>query len=375
MDNTIVRTNFAALDPAPHVKIKLVDQKALDIIRWFCNDQPGRKPEPIKNTTQFGPELVAMVSQTIACACWNTLWIHHGHRPTTVLRGGKRTTGRLSDHHLNSHFRLRFTSNTYYVWTGVCHMWGEWQNATTSQEQSIRKSIRKNLRVRDSDNGDWLFFGLLFAKLSSMETTDFVRTDLRNRLALGSPLVALAGWMSFGYPTLDFKQHVGKLLEPGNVRLLECLSPWLLEHWKQSWKAIFDTTNYQHLPEKMASFAQKFHTYITILNTHQRLDLARPLVELTATLFSTDYPYSAFSLYQNVQKKGITPILERDRILDGFQPLLLLVQTLMDFARELSEERYHDPRYEEAQIYRQWVQKQLLPNAAQWKRAFSRALS
>ncbi len=350
------------------VRVSPGEAHALEILDVLCRGRGLRVRA--KPPLELRPEVVEVGAQRMAVSCLRYLRDAGGREERTVLRGARRRAGRLWDPGFAPEFRLRFTEASYRLW------WELAQRLDGLSRQSLarvgeratreaRRVIRRVVQVPGTDTGDWLLYTLTWRHLSILQMMPEVRDELSRRMALGSPLLALASLQSAVPPDCaDLSSSFGRLLTPGAVRMLECLDDLLVESWTGEVINALRLSKTEEFTARFDAIAEALETYLELLERARRLDLARALMRFAAGLATEVFTGEP----DNERRRALIhhsprSIAERDALLERVARVVAVGERLLERRDELADERYGDDRYEEARIVLGDAERLLVPQA------------
>ncbi|MCB9753713.1 MAG: hypothetical protein H6713_27545 [Myxococcales bacterium] len=328
---------------------------ALEILDVMCRGRGLRVRA--KAPLELRAEVVEIAAQRMAVTCLRFLRDTGGREERTVLRGGRRRVGRLWDSGLAPAFRLRFTAASHQLW------WELTQRLEGLSRQSLarvgeratreaRRVIRRVVQVPGTDTGDWLLYTLTWRHLHVLQMMPEVRGDLVRRMALGSPLLALATLRAEVPPDIgELGRSLARLLEPSAVRMLECVDELLVEGWTGEVMNALRSANTEEFTARFDAIALTLETYLEVLDRARRLDLARALMRFVAGLATEVFTGDVDSERRRALiHHSPSSIAERDALLARVARVVAFAERLQEVRGELALERYGDDRYEEARI-------------------------
>lgn len=301
----------------------------------------GRRtpPPPRQRDLEPSEELVRVGAERLNVLC-HRLLLEGGAAERTVLRDGRRVSGRLWDEPANDGFRLRFTAASKDLWLGI--------------SQSVRRNRtvdRIRPTVEATDTGDWMFYALASTNLGRLGTAPRPDAPMRRRLRSGSPLAALITATPQTPHAGAVQNHLARLLSSRSVRILECFDQPLLAAWSTAASRALDIDDIDRFTARFTEIGTILDAHLAALDAARRLDLARSLL-LFAVRFATEI--------------ATDPVTLRTRITDGLRPRTMRERTaafsalarvaavgarLAQHREQLAGARYGDDRWEEGQLY------------------------
>jgi hypothetical protein len=238
-----------------------------------------------------------------------------GHRERTVLREGRRVTGRLWDGGVDRTFRLRFT------------------------EASLRLWLDHRVRVEGTECGDWLFYERAQASGFDPKT----EAMLGRRLRSASPLVVLASLEPHIAERAAIRNQLARLLQTRSVRMIECLDDPLLAGWLDAVRAAAQhSVGLAPLTLRFEAMAEVLDAWVDVLDEKRRLDLTAALMRLMAAL-----DLSLESLARHPARN----VHERQAAQQAMARLVAVGVRLETLRDRFAALRYGDERWDEGQLY------------------------
>ncbi|MEZ4384997.1 MAG: hypothetical protein R3A79_26945 [Nannocystaceae bacterium] len=340
------------------LQISVDEGHALEVLDLLCRGRAVRIA-PEEAITRPRPELVEVAARRLGVLGLRFL-VDGGRRERTLLRGGRRSRGRIWERERCGDFRLRFTAATYGLWTELTPRFASLARdahveVSGGASRWARRQIRRVVKVTDTDTGDWLVYALAAEHLRRSALPEEISDDLRRRLALGSPLALLV--------TLDDRaeedsdevvgSRLDRLLDPANVLLLECAEELLVDAWHARIAALPRVHEVPARILRTRAVASVLGRHLDALDRAQRLDLVAPFVALFTRLTAARglWARPPAELVRDLGRlHEFTGLVQRDALRRAYAELVDLGPRLFDLRDRLARERYGDPRYEEAQI-------------------------
>ncbi|MGB1013874.1 MAG: hypothetical protein ACPG4T_07060 [Nannocystaceae bacterium] len=303
------------------------------------------------------PEIVDVGAQRLLMTSMRVLVEQGGRREQTVLKGGRRVRGRIWDPEVLDELKLEFTEATHGLWLGLCTSLESFSRsglqAGGGAVRSIARVARKAVRTRATASGDWLVYTLFLLNLDKTSISHELQHEFRRRLAAGSPLARLfhlADPNARYFP--DNIARLEPLMAPHTLPMCTCLGDLLVDTWSSRVEAIWKTPDNGDFRVQCAMADRLLRAYLHLLQVHQRLDLAAPLMRLVGCLVTEVLPGSPD--HERHRALAIHPpksMAEREQTLVAASRLFDFVPKLSALRDELCQERYGDPRYEQAQVF------------------------
>jgi len=318
--------------------------------------------------TSLRPEVVEVGAQRLLMTSMRLLVEQGGRREQTVLKDGRRVRGRLWDPGVLDELKLEFTAATHGLWLGLCASLEDFSrsglHAGGGAVRSTARVVRKVVRTRGTAPGDWLVYTLFLLNLDKTSISPELQREFRRRLTSGSPLARL---FHLADPEARTLAHTVERLEPlmsrQSLPMCTCLADLLVDTWSSRIAAIWQASDNGDFRVQCAMADRLLRAYLQLLRTHQRLDLAVPLMRLVGCLVSEVLPGSPD--HERRRALAIHPpqtMDERDQTLLAASRLFDFIPELAQLQGELSQERYGDPRYEQAQVFLQAAEEFLDPH-------------
>lgn len=353
---------------------------ALEVLDMLCRGRPVRIV-PTQPVAQPRPELTELAARRVAATCLRLL-VESGRRERVVLRNGRRVRGRIWDAARVAGFRLRFTAATYELWVQATQRLAEISRPTEVVEgegssRRARRQIRRIIKIAETDTGDWLVYALAVRHLARANMPREIREDLGRRLCLGSPLAtlfALEDWahQADGESVSGDLEH---LLAGPAVVLLECLDDVLEEQWAAQIVTCMQWSPGEERTARLQAAARVLEQFVTALDEHRRLDLARPLCRALARLLGdawADAPEVVAA--RLVEDAGLSLRSQKDALRRTLARIVGLGERLAGLREAMARHAFGDRRYEESQLFLELHDNLLRPHLARLD-ALARALT
>jgi hypothetical protein len=330
---------------------------ALDVLGVLLGRGPLPSFEGYTAPTQLRPAFTQVVADRIVRRCLEELVRRGGWRPRTVLRGGQRTTGSVFEGALQQDFDFRFTECTQRFAEQATRQLPLLSESTAGRKAGTgKRQLRDMLIVTGTAPGDWLFLALVEENLPKLALPQEALAALIPRLRQGSPLAYLLALGGSGQ-LVDNTERLRRLLAPNAVRLVECLDDLFVQRWRRVLMLEpglrSDPDASAHLEafvRRWLNLTQVQREWLALLDTHRRLDLARPLmlvlVEWGAVLSERKELRQSVRQWSNARS-----VRELDQAASAVAASVSLVDVLEAHGDEMRAQRYGDERYEEAQLY------------------------
>lgn len=307
--------------------------------------------------TQLRSEVLDVGAQRLLMTSMRLLVEQGGRREQTVLKDGRRVRGRIWDPGVLDDLKLEFTEATHGLWLGLCASLEDFSRSGLQADggavRSAARVVRKAVRTQTTASGDWLVYTLFLLNLDKTSISHELQHEFRRRLTAGSPLARLFHLADPKARKLpDTIARLKPLMDPQSLPICTCLGDLLVDTWSSRIAAIWKTHDNGDFRVQSAMADRVLRAYLHLLQVHQRLDLAVPLMRLVGCLVSEVLPGSPD--HERRRALAIHPpktMVERDQTLTAASRLFDFVPELSALRDELSQERYGDPRYEQAQVF------------------------
>lgn len=337
-----------------NVTFDVVEGRALDVLAVLL----GRgRPALVTTPAKFDAPRRALLeagARRIARAVAQFLCLDGGYRERTVLRDGRRVSGRVWTPSLGAGFVPRYTAASRSLWLNAAATIPTLAGLDASPE-AARKAARlaENLvETTATASGDWVLYALAHASVRGFRLTTFDEQTLQRRLREGSPLAALL-YAEDAATRESQRDRFRRLLAPENARIVECVEGRLTRTWTrraaQSWEARLAP---EELSRRWGNLGVTLHAWLDALDLARRMDLARPLLRFADLLVTGPLSAGGESVRDALTRApGLRSIRERDALLAAVASVADVGARLLRRREELAGERYGDERYEEAQVY------------------------
>ncbi len=344
--------------PAPRagagVTFDVVEGRALDVLATLL----GRaRPALVTTPAKFDAprrELLEAGARRIARAVAQFLCYDGGYRERTVLRDGRRVSGRVWSPSLGQGFAPRYTLASRSLWLNAAATIPTLAGLDASPE-AARRSVRLTdsiVEATGTASGDWAFYALAHASVRAFRLTTFDEATLQRRLREASPLATLL-YAEDAATRESLRDRFRQLLAPESARVVECVEVRLARSWTrraaQSWEARLAP---DELTRRWGNLGVTLHAWLDALELARRMDLARPLLGFANQLVRGPLSEGGEAVRDALTRApGLRSIRERDALLGAVASVADVGARLLRRREELAGERYGDERYEEAQVY------------------------
>ncbi len=316
----------------------------------------GRRPHPLPYLKQLepSPQLIRIGAERLAIHLHRHLLRSGGDRERTVLRGGRRATGRLWDPALNEGFGLRFTAASINLWLGLV----QGMLHPPKRRPDLGQRLGRCARVEGTESGDWLFYARALAHLPRLpiETGDPHSADdlLGRRLRSGSPLAVLWSLSPHLAERAATSNLLERLLGAGSVRIAECLDGALLPAWTEALsRALHQSPSLDPFVARAAGAALVLGGWLDALDRRERLDLAAGVMRFLAALPDLLGSPSIDRVRADLASRYLPrTVHERQRAEHALAGVLAVGVRLAELDDRFAALRYGDPRWDEGQLYR-----------------------
>jgi hypothetical protein len=328
---------------------------ALDVLGILLGRGALPSFEDYTPPAQLRPAFTQVVADRIARRCLEELVRRGGWRPRTVLREGQRRRGTVFEPSLQQDFDFRFTECTQRFADQATR-----QLPLLSRETSARKAGTGKRQLRDmliatgTAPGDWLFLAIVEENLPRLALSQEALSALLPRLRQCSPLAYLLALGGSGQ-LVDSTERLRRLLAPGAVRLVECLDDLFVSRWRRTLEQAQRADSgaaaqHEAFVRRWLNLTQVQREWLSLLDEHGRLDLARPL--MVALVAWGGVLSERKELRQAVRQwSNAHAVREVDQAASAMADSVSLVDVLEGHGEEMRAQRYGDERYEEAQLY------------------------
>ncbi len=344
--------------PAPRVgagvTFDVAEGRALDVLATLL----GRgRPALVTVAARFDAprrELLEAGARRIASSVGQFLAFEGGYRERTVLRDGRRVSGRVWSPSLGEGFAPRYTLASRSLWLNAAASIPTLTGLDASPE-AARKAARLAeglVEATGTASGDWVFYAIAHASVRAFRLTTFDETTLQRRLREGSPLATLL-YAEDAAPRESLRDRLRRLLAPESARAVECIEGRLARSWTrraaQSWEARLAP---DELTRRWGNLGVTLHAWLDALDLARRMDLARPLLGFAKQLVRGPLSEGGEAVRDALTRApGLRSIRDRDALLAAVSSVADVGARLLRRREELAGERYGDERYEEAQVY------------------------
>ncbi len=312
--------------------------------------------------------LLEAVARTVAAGAVQFLLRSGGGRERTVLRDGKRKSGRLWDASLNDSFDLRFTRATRSFWHATVRDLVPLAHSKRAGGELGREERRvvRSLAPEGSDGvGDLVFFALAHQHAASLHLGPALEEALRHELRRAAPLALLFAPDDAAFDDDTVRASLRALMAPGALRVLECVDDALLEAWLSRFRQVLLHTRVrQRFLAGMRAFARTLRVWLELLDAHGRLDLSRSVVRFLACLPKRAFPAGLDVRNHALRLPGTSGMADRDEALRAMLGVVDLRLFVDDARARLGRERYGDERYAEAQVVVPMIEAELASTRA-----------
>lgn len=301
----------------------------------------GKRPSPPPRDRSLEPseELVRVGAERLSVHC-HRLLLAGGAAERTVLRNGRRMSGRLWDAETTEGFRLRFTSASKDLWLGVTHA-------------VLHGGAVDRLRatVEATDTGDWIFYAEAGRNLERLGAELEPTTLLSRRLRAGSPLAVLFTARPHTPHLGAVRNHLARLTSKRARRILECLDRPLVEAWTIAVVEALTLRDIERFTQRFTEIAAVLESHLLALDDAGRLDLARALLHFSvafATELVEDPEELRSSLTDRLRPRSMR---ERTAALTALARVAAVGTELETHRGRLAAARYGDARWDEGQLF------------------------
>ena len=327
---------------------------ALAVLDTLCTGQ-RLGPRPVEKKIEPSDELLRIAAERLSIHCHRWL-LPGGRAERTVLRDGRRETGRLWDEALNGPFHLRFTAASPALWLAITrHQLGRKAVGTLEKTRQVI--------VEGTECGDWIFYAL--AADHARVIGDFeAGSNFFRRMRSGSPLVVLTTLHPQVAHAGGVQNHLDRLLRPAVIRIVECIDDLLVDHWVDTARvAAASPADLEDFVERFRNMGMVLAAWLEALDGRGRLDLARTLMRF-AVAFATEVVKDPEAIRHLVTHR-LRPrtMRERTAALETAADVARIGLTLRDHRSRFAALRYGEERWEEGQLFMADYDAIVLPHA------------
>lgn len=321
----------------------------LDVLLGRAADLPT---ETVK-LSRLRPELVAAGADRLKRAVLGWLIRAGGWRERLYLRRGQRRRGNGFDSALGEGFTLAFGPASRALWVeGFAVL-----PSLAALSDDSRKPGTQLARIdawagEPSAVGDWVFAWLIYERTARWRLPLDARERLRSTLRALSPLVRL---MSAPKPDSlgALRATLAQLVLPEHRRVVELAEARLTAAWYERLGEVmalrYDT---EAMIAGWSGFSQTLSAWLDCLDAAGSLDLARPVMALYARVLRYRFSGDLATLRGTLESAAtVRSVAQRDSFFGAVRGLFEVGLRLYTLRDTLAQERYGDPRFEEAQIY------------------------
>jgi hypothetical protein len=309
----------------------------------------GRRPHPLPYDKRVEPseDLVRIGAQRMAVHFHRLLLRSGGQRERTVLRDGRRVSGRLWDEALNDSFRLRFTEASTRLWLGLVQV-----GLRPPRKDELEEKLNRFTKVEGTECGDWMLYARAFGFTPRLGIEFHPEGYFSKRLRSASPLTVLLHLEPHLAQRAATRTHLLRLLQKGTVRIAECLDGLLLPSWIEILsRATERSASIESFTARFNGIADVFEGWIDALDEKQRLDLSAAVMRLLAAWGTEILPVSVEELRAEIIRryspKNVHQRQSAHQAMGRFAAVGVRLAELRDRFAAL---RYGDDRWDEGQL-------------------------
>jgi hypothetical protein len=309
------------------------------------------------------PEFLRLAARHIAVGVARWLAEEGGYRERSVLRAGRRVSGRVWDERLLGDWAPMFSKSFIDFWLGAARILPPFDAAecmAIGRDGTVRRSVPRRLLgglvVRDcGGDGDWVFYCMAQRAIREFALEPQDEKQVLRALRKASPLAELFA--------LDLQEdrddiaveRVSRLFAPGTVRILECAQDRLARAWEHALCSLWNRHDVVgDLMPMWTAVNRALGAYVTAADAARRCDLLRPLLRTLAMIPRKMIVGGGMAARAHLSAlAGLTSIQQRDAMLATVRAVTALGVTMNRLREQFVLERYGDDRYEEGQLFLQ----------------------
>jgi hypothetical protein len=346
----------------PKVVFSPEEGRCLDVLAVLLGRSDKAPTQPARNAV-WRAELCEAGGRRLVRAVTAYMAYEGGYCERTFLREQTRTTGRVWSHELGEKFALRFNAPSYSLWTLASERFPVIASVHEVKTLQNILPVHEALETRQSGTGDWVFFALAHEHLLAFKMPHKDVNLIRRKLRTGSPLALLMN-PDTESTQAEMQNAFKRLINPVNVRLIECIESRVVACWKAAAKNVWASrTNATETMQRWNALATTLRAWLDVSDEGNRLDLTRSLMRffvIFANEIVTDEPEVVRARLSSAP--GLRTLDEREALLRSVASVVNVGRQLVRRRDELALERYGDDRYEEAQIFVRDVDQILTPS-------------
>lgn len=336
------------------VKFDVAEGRALEVLAVLLGRARGAVVTAPAKFDSPRPAFVAAGARRIARSVGQYLSLEGGYRERTLLRDGRRASGRVWSPSLGAGFAPRYTAASRSLWLGAAATLPTLAGLDASSD-AVRKASRglaSLVETAATASGDWVFYAIAHEAIRAFRLTATDEQTLQTRLREGSPLATLL--FAESDAARDVMQgRFRRLLARDAVRVVECVEDRLARAWfrraSQVWASRLSP---EALTRRWSALSVTLNAWLDAIDEARRMDLARPLITLVDGLVRGPFSVGGEAVRESLAKtSGLRSLRERDALIAAVAGVTDVGVRLLRRREELAGERYGDERYEEAQVY------------------------
>lgn len=343
---------MAPLRVGAEVTFDVAEGRALEVLAVLLG-RGGRTAVTVPSKLDAPrPALLDAGARRIARSALQFLALDGGYRARTLLRSGRRVSGRVWSPSLGEGFKPRYTKASRALWLNAAATLPSLSGIEVSAERRGGRVITNLVESAGTASGDWIFYAIAHEGVRGFKLPANDEQVLRRRLREGSPLATLL-YAEDDTPRPALRDRFRLLLAADHVRAVECIEGRLQRAWTR--RAV-QTWNFRGAPELLITLwnalGSTLNAWLDTLDEMRRMDLARPLIAFADRLVRGPFSVGGEALRDTLTRApGLRSIKERDALLASVAGVADVGARLLRRREELAGERYGDERYEEAQVY------------------------
>lgn len=345
----------ATLQTLPRRVFTVQEGQALQVLDALLGRGRGDVVTVPVALSPLGDDLAAAGARRIATSVMRFLVEGGGWRERALLRGGRRVRARAWDPAAGSGFVPRYTAASRTLWIeGAAQLPALVGQSRTDASRGARRAVKRVVPDQSTEVGDWVFFHLAQQSLGTFRLCEDDFTGLRLRLVSQSPVALLFAPVGLR-SRRELRDAYVRLTSPSTARVLECIEDRLAGAWTSAARTLWAermTGSLAARIERWATLGRKLDAYLDAVDDAERLDLARPVTKLAATLMTGVFAVPAEEVRSSLsQSSGVVSLAQRDELLAAVASVAAVGQRVFALRERMAGERYGDARYAEAQVF------------------------
>jgi hypothetical protein len=304
-------------------------------------------PSPGEKRLDPSEELIRIGAQRLSIHLHRLLLRSGGQRERTVLREGRRASGRMWDAALNEPFRLRFSEASPRLWLGLVQL-----GLRPPRAEELEEKLGRVTKVEGTECGDWLFYAQAFSHTARLGIAFHPEGWFARRLRSASPVTVLVQLEPHLMQRAAVRTHLLRLLQKGTVRIPECIDDLLLSSWRDIVaRAAERSPTIESFTLRFNAAAEVLDAWIDALDEKQRLDLAGPVMRLLAAFAAEIVTAPVEELREEIiRRHSPRSVHQRQEAHRAMGRLLAIGVRLAELRARFARLGYGDERWEEGQL-------------------------